>query len=170
MQEWIVYVDGEALAEPVTGTSTTITGLTANEDHVLGVRANCGDEDSSIIRTTNVHTLCSEGNCEFVVSVSDYYGSINVWQSGEMVSNIDASNVTVSLCLGEPITLTWNSGYYTYYGFSISKGDSTLLTVADASGYNTGDTIMTFDSQCEATAYDVPDPSTPAATALLPQP
>ena len=164
---WIVLVDGVALDNSVADTFVTITGLTPNTDHTLAVRANCGNGDSSLIRSTTVHTLCADGNCQFTVQVtgsySYYCGSVNVWQDGNLTANIDVDgNGAMSLCLGSPITLTFQAPSYTFvsytYGFTISKDDSVLLSVADASGYAQGDTILVFDGQCNATAYDVPDP------------
>ena len=181
--QWVVYLDGEQQADPVSSASATFSGLAANTAYTVGVRALCGDEDTSVLRTFQFRTACSGGNCDFTVEARDSYGdgwngaAIQAYQNGSLVESLTLANSSssqtfnVSHCLGDSIVLRWLGGSYDgECGFTIlaSTGDTVLNIV----GYGTsstapmtnGMTIAVFDEDCAGTALmqsnDTGDPGT----------
>ena len=55
--QWLVSVDGGDY-EPVSATTYTVTGLNANSDHTVEVRALCSEDDTSSARTASFRTSC----------------------------------------------------------------------------------------------------------------
>ena len=160
--EWVVYLDGVEAGAAST-TSYTFTDLTANTVYTVGVRANCG-EDSSVLRTATMRTACENGNCTFTVEMADSFGdgwngnSIEVYQNGALFQTLTITSgnnniETVSTCLGDSVMLFWTTGSYaTEASFTIKDAaDSVLLTSGSMGSHVTGDTIMYFDGQCNAT-------------------
>ena len=166
---WHIYVDG---AEVGTSDSTgyMLSGLTANTVYTVGVRADCDENDTSVIRTTEFRTACEGGNCTFSVVMSDSYGdgwngnAVDVYSAGSLfasatIADGSSATETFSPCLGDSVVLVWQSGLYAYEtSFSIvNAADSTVLNVNGGDQCTTGDTLVVFDGQCAATAVFVPD-------------
>ena len=169
---WHIYVDG---AEVGTSDSTgyMLSGLTANTVYTVGVRADCDENDTSVIRTTEFRTACEGGNCTFSVVMSDSFGdgwngnAVDVYSAGSLFASAtivsgNSNTETFSPCLGDSVVLVWQSGQYaSETSFSIvDAADSTLLSVG-GSQCATGDTLVVFDGQCAATVVFVPDTTQP---------
>lgn len=145
----VTYVFDEGALEPETNYELWVVGV-------------CSDDDQSLSSEhVSFRTGCANGECVFTVEApySSYYGSVQVWQNGDMIADITGSE-EVHSCLGNAVTLTWAAGSYSYDGFSVYKGDSTLISISDPSGMADGDTIVVFDGQCNATVYDIAVPYT----------
>jgi len=145
----VTYVFDEGALEPETNYELWVVGV-------------CSDDDQSLSSEhVSFRTGCANGECVFTVEApySSYYGSVQVWQNGDMIADITGSE-EVHSCLGNAVTLTWAAGSYSYDGFSVYQGDSTLISISDPSGMADGDTIVVFDGQCNATVYDIAVPYT----------
>ncbi|MBR2959155.1 MAG: fibronectin type III domain-containing protein, partial [Bacteroidales bacterium] len=175
--DWIVYLNGEE-AGSVSDTAYTFTGLVANTVYTAGIRAFCGDGDTSVMRTIEFRTACEGGNCTFSVVMSDSYGdgwngnAVDVYSAGSLFASAtiaagSSNTETFSPCLGDSVVLVWQGGSYAdETSFSIvDASDSTLLSISNASGSTTacsaGDTLVVFDGQCAATVVFVPDTNQP---------
>lgn len=163
-----VYVKNLTTEETTTYEAVDVTyvfdegALEAETNYELWVVGVCSDDDQSLSSEhVSFRTGCANGECVFTVEApySSYYGSVQVWQNGDMIADITGSE-EVHSCLGNAVTLTWAAGSYSYDGFSVYKGDSTLISISDASGMADGDTIVVFDGQCNATVYDIAVPYT----------
>ena len=165
--QWVVYLDGEEQA--ATSASATFSGLAANTAYTVGVRALCGDEDTSVLRTFQFRTACSGGNCDFTVEARDSYGdgwngaAIQAYQNGSLVESLTLANSSssqtfnVSHCLGDSIVLRWHSGSYDgECGFTIlaSSGDTVLNinSTSSTAPMTEGMAIAAFDEDCAGTA------------------
>ena len=72
--QWTVYVDGVMTSDsPVYDSTYTITGLDANTEYEVGVRALCSWGDSSNVATESFRTLCQNGNCQLQVNGTSTY-------------------------------------------------------------------------------------------------
>ena len=171
--DWIVYLDGEE-AGSVSGTTYTFTSLSANTVYTAGIRAFCGDGDTSVMRTIEFRTACEGGNCTFSVVMSDSFGdgwsgnAVQVYSAGSLFASATiaaggSNTETFSPCLGDSVVLVWQGGSYAdETSFSIvDANDSTVLSVSGGDQCATGDTLVVFDGQCAATAVFVPDTNQP---------
>ena len=173
--DWRIYLDGVEEGTTTNGdTSYTFTGLDANTAYTVGVRADCDDGDSSILRTVTMRTACAGGNCTFTIVMQDSYSdgwngaSIGVYQNGDLletatIASGSANTQTFAPCLGDPVVLLWQGGNYDdEASFSVKDAaDSVLLTVVNGSQCSNGDTLVVFDGLCNATVLFVPDTTTP---------
>ncbi|MBR2959585.1 MAG: choice-of-anchor J domain-containing protein [Bacteroidales bacterium] len=149
-----------AYSDLVNSTSQEVTGLTAFTEYTVTVYAVCDDGTITSSVNTTFRTACENGNCEFTVAMADTYGdgwngnAINVWQNGELftsltIANGSAANANVSVCLGSPVELIWQSGSYAYEtSFTITSADDSVILALDGDSLDSGDTLVVFDGLC----------------------
>lgn len=149
-----------AYSDLVNSTSQEVTGLTAFTEYTVTAYAVCDDGTITLSVNTTFRTACENGNCEFTVAMADTYGdgwngnAINVWQNGEVftsltIANGSAANANVSVCLGSPVELIWQSGSYAYEtSFTITSADDSVILALDGDSLVNGDTLVVFDGLC----------------------
>ena len=145
-------VNGEEVYDsPVSTPTYTFSGLYANTDQNVVIRAVCGDGDTSMAVNGTFHTLCQNGNCQLVVapsstySYSSYYNpSVAVYQNGSAIST-GSDTRTVDICNGDSvIILVAQMPSSTYYTPSVRVTDvaGTDLFNASIAGRSVGDTLL----------------------------
>ena len=155
---WMVMVNGEEVGDsPVSSTSYTFSGLDANTDQSVTIRAVCGVGDTSMSLTGTFRTLCENGNCQIVVapsssySYSSYYNpSVAVYQNGSALST-GTDTRTVDICNGDSvIVLVAQMPSSTYYTPSVRVTDiaGTDLFNATIAGRSAGDTLVAVGNGC----------------------
>ena len=155
---WVVMVNGEEVYDsPVSTPTYTFSGLDANTDQNVVIRAVCGDGDTSMAVNGTFHTLCQNGNCQLVVapsstySYSSYYNpSVAVYQNGSAIST-GSDTRTVDICNGDSvIILVAQMPSSTYYTPSVRVTDvaGTDLFNASIAGRSVGDTLLAIDNGC----------------------
>ena len=111
-----------------TDTYATVTGLTASTAYTFGVVNDCGSSTSDTIQIS-ASTTCLNA-CTLTIAVSDAYGDgwggysasyLNVIQGGntifsytmpdqDLMNTMIYDTLQVSVCGGEPLSLSWTSG------------------------------------------------------------
>lgn len=166
-----VNATGETLvASNISGTTYTVTGLTATTGYTFGVVANCSATDASSMVTVSATTDCAGGSCNIYVYAQDAYGdgwngaTINFVQAGSNVATYSMAGqglssttiydtATVSVCAGVPISFNWTSGAWdSEISFDIANAlGEIVMTVQSGSSLTSGETFLTLDS-CNAVA------------------
>lgn len=155
--QWIVSVNGVMTADsPVSTTTYSFTGLDANSDQHVAIRAYCGAGDTSMALTGTFRTLCENGNCQIEVApTATYTGSyytptVTVYQNGSAISS--GYNVrTVDICNGDSlIVILSQMPSSTYYNPSVRVTDvaGTDLFNASINGHSAGDTLVAVANGC----------------------
>ena len=127
----ITYSWGAGTNSTVTTTDTfyTFTGLNAATSYTFAVKAVCSPTDESGALTGSFRTDCIGGSCNISVAAVDSYGdgwngaTITFSQSGAVVGsysmpsqNMYSTTIydtyTVTVCSGEPVSFSWQSGQY----------------------------------------------------------
>ena len=172
--QWDVTANG--MTETVTTNSHTITGLDGNTTYTIQVRAVCSDDDFSTYATATAKTDCDDGSCSFTLDMTDSYGDgwadyygetfsyIRIMQGGTLVRDVTLSSgysgsETVSVCAGQPITLSWISNEFDdECGLTIVSANGTTLYTHDGfDDMNNNQEFFTFDADCNGTG-DNPNP------------
>lgn len=148
--EYAIFVDG-AYETSVTDTFYTLTGLSANTDHLVQVKNVCDDGDSSGFLSGTFRTLCQNGNCEVQVIPSAYYSSSSympharIYQNGTLLADAN-TNTSVDICSGDSLIVIYGAPQY---------NSSPNLRIVDFTGTelfngtaNTGDTVVAVANGC----------------------
>ena len=121
---YTIYNGDTQIATAVSGTTYTVTGLTASTGYTFGVVANCSATDASDMATVSAMTDCEGGSCTITIVGTDNYNdswngaSIAISQNGATVGTYTVPDeespytATFSVCSGIPVSFSWNLGSY----------------------------------------------------------
>lgn len=133
-----IYNGSTLVADNITTTNYTISGLTASTGYTFGVVANCGTETSTM-ETIDARTDCGDGSCAIQIDGIDSYGdgwdgaTITVSQNGFTLGTFtvvgSTNTVQYSVCSGIPVTFTWTGSTSSY-----SYPDEISFEIKDGSG------------------------------------
>ena len=146
----VVNMADGTVAATTTDTYVTISGLTASTAYTFGVVNDCGSSTSDTIQIS-ASTTCLNA-CTLTIAVSDAYGDgwgdysasyLNVIQGGstifsytmpsqDLMNTMIYDTLQVSVCGGEPLSLSWTSGGEWAYD---EEASFTLIDPAGVSFY-----------------------------------
>ena len=148
--QWLVSVDGGDY-ELVSATTHTVTGLSANSDHTVEVRARCSESDTSSARTATFHTNCgaittlpwsenfnglTTGQGSAIPCFDILFGTDGNW-------NTSATNCVYAASTGNPTpgAIIFGAINETSYGYGTGDGFLILPPFAVS-----GDVVFAFDA------------------------
>jgi hypothetical protein len=124
-------------------TTAVISGLNANTAYTFGVRADCGSDDYSVIRSIKVRTACDAMNLPWTCG----------FEANELVSTSQATALPwCSSRLSVPSNVSYPNYPYSYsYSYYSHNGDYSLYFVSTGSSYP--DTMSFILPEVDVNAY-----------------
>ncbi len=128
---YTILVDNTVVADGISDSTYTVTGLAASSAYTFGVQVNCGSEDAEVVSITG-RTECGTATLPFVESFEETTGNSECWTL-DATSNIGGNNGMGFITLNGHRMLRFssysNATDYNQYGYSPRW--------EDASAYNT---------------------------------
>ena len=128
---YTILVDNTVVADGISETTYTVTGLAASSAYTFGVQVNCGSEDAEVVTITG-RTECGTATLPFVESFEETTGNSECWTL-YATGNIGGNNGMGFITLNGHRMLRFssysNATDYNQYGYSPRW--------EDASAYNT---------------------------------
>ena len=128
---YTILVDNTVVADGISDSTYTVTGLAASTAYTFGVQVNCGSEDAEVVTITG-RTECGTATLPFVESFEETTGNSECWTL-DATSNIGGNNGMGFITLNGHRMLRFssysNATDYNQYGYSPRW--------EDASAYNT---------------------------------
>ena len=144
----------------ISGNSYALSGLNAQTYYYFSIVPDCSTGDVQTLMGSAM-TDCEGGGCDITVNAIDSYGdgwngnAINVMQGGALIGSAtiatgNSAIVTIHVCSGAPVTLTYTSGNYASEmgGTVTDGGGNTIFTIENMGSHVNGETLITVADAC----------------------
>lgn len=170
-ESWVVYRNGVEVGTVDNTPNFTITGCEPYTDYVIGVRALCGEGDTSDMVSKVFRTACDGDQCSF--TVHGVAASGEGWMGGyldikgDSIVNVgtmkmltgSTMDMTFSVCADMEVSFHWRSGNADgLCSFTITNAYGQIVYIA-ATAENLGQNFYVTDSICDSIVGLEPTPA-----------